>query len=116
VSPELWVPGASGPSLDDLISRIHRTIEAYAQRHGVERPFVEVTLHDGTRMALHSLRPEPGYGLVTLCPFPEGELPGGADEQPSEELIVPIGSIVRVRLAEQAEDEGRFGFSLPEPE
>ena len=73
MKPDLWVPGAGGPSLDDLVARILRTIESYAQRHDVERPHVEVTLHDGTRFALHSLRPEPGFGLVTLCPFPEGE-------------------------------------------
>ena len=113
MSPDLWVPGAGGPSLDDLVSRILRTIESYAQRHDVARPHVEVTLHDGTRFALHSLRPEPGFGLVTLCPFPEGEEARG-EEPPPEELIVPIGSIVRIRLAEQPEDEGRFGFSVPE--
>lgn len=112
MSPELWVPGASGPSLDDLVARILRTIESYAQRHEVERPHVEVTLHDGTRLALHSLRPEPGFGLVTLCPFPEGAT--DADTLPPEELIVPIGSIVRIRLAEKAEHEGQFGFAVPE--
>lgn len=115
MSPELWVPGAGGPSLDDLVSRILRTIESYAQRHDVERPHVEVTLHDGTRLALHSLRPEPGFGLVTLCPFPEGA-DETSDAPPREELIVPIGSIVRIRLAEQPEDDGQFGFSVPRQE
>jgi len=115
VSPELWVPGAGGPSLDDLVSRILRTIESYAQRHDVERPHVEVTLHDGTRLALHSLRPEPGFGLVTLCPFPEGA-DETSDAPPREELIVPIGSIVRIRLAEQPGDDGQFGFSVPRQE
>jgi hypothetical protein len=61
------------------------------------------------------MRSEPGYGLVTLCPFPEGEEGRPAtSETPPEELIVPLGSIVRIRLAQEDLHEGRFGFSLPE--
>jgi hypothetical protein len=116
MSPELWVPGAGGPSVEDLVGRIHRTIEQFAELRGVTRPFVEVTLHDGTRLSLHSLRAEPGHGLVTLCPFPEGEAgPPTASDLPPEELIVPLGSIVRIRLTEESDREGTFGFALPAP-
>ena len=38
-------PGMAGP-LDDLVARIHRRIEAFAQEHGVEA-MVEVELSDG---------------------------------------------------------------------
>ena len=90
--PELWVPGAAGPSLEDFVVRLHKTIESFAARRGWDAAIVEVQLHDGTRFALHSIRPEPGYGFLTLCPYPEEqERPWprdeGADgECPPEEL------------------------------
>jgi len=112
------VPGAAGPSLEDFVGRLLKTIEAFAARRGWDEAVVEVQLHDGTRFAVHSIRPEPGYGFLTLCPYPEDEeLPwpkGSADgECPPEELIVPVGSIVRITLGE-SERPARFGFSIPE--
>jgi len=53
---ELWVPGFAGP-LDDLVSRIHRQIEQYAEEAGVEKAYVEVELADGARYAVESLKP-----------------------------------------------------------
>jgi hypothetical protein len=117
--PELWVPGAAGPSLEDFVKRLHSAIESFAARRGWERAFVEVQLHDGTRVALHSIRAEPGFGFVTLCPYPEDEekpWPGSSEpgECPPEEMIVPVGSIVRITLGEPEARRADFGFSVPE--
>ena len=56
---------------------------------------------------------------MTICPYPEeqekpwpkGE---GEGECPPEEIIVPVGSIVRIVLGEMEERRARFGFSVPE--
>lgn len=118
--PELWVPGAAGPSLEDFVARLHKTIEDFAARRGWEAAIVEVQLHDGTRFALHSIRPEPGYGFLTLCPYPEEqERPWPKDEAadgecPPEEIVVPVGSIVRITLGEAESRRSRFGFSVPD--
>ena len=116
-TPELWVPGAAGPSLDDFVKRLHQSIEAFAERRGWEKANVEVELADGARYALHSIRPEPGYGFITLCPYPEeDERPwpksGDDAECPPEELIVPVGSIKRIVLGEPEEHHDQFGFSV----
>jgi hypothetical protein len=111
--PELWVPGAAGPSLEGFVERLHHTVEQYAERRKIERPYVEVLLHDGTRFGVHSIRPEPGFGFLTLCPFPEDGPPeSSSDECPPEELVVPVGSIVRIRLSEAPEHEAGFGFTV----
>jgi hypothetical protein len=100
--PELWTPGMVGP-LDDLVSRIHRRIEAFAREHGVEA-MVEAELSDGSLHRLKSISPEPGYGFVTFCPH-------GVGGQP-QELIVPLGAIRQLTIA-AAEPEHQVGFSLP---
>lgn len=64
-------------------------------------------LHDGTRLALAALAPEPGYGMVTVTPEP-------GDEDLPEQLIVPLGSIVRIELRRAAERRGTLGFTLPQ--
>ena len=115
--PELWVPGATGPSLEDFVARIHRKIEDFAARRGWDSAVVQVTLHDGSTFAVYSISPEPGYGLVTLCPYPEDEerpWPHRGEDAPvpPEELIVPIGSIMRITLG-RPEEQARFGFSIP---
>jgi hypothetical protein len=102
--PELWVPGFAGP-LDDLIDRIHRHIERFAEEAKVERASVEVELADGVRYAVASLSAEPGYGFITIRPHPADDVPG--------EVIVPIGSIKRIELGSAAEERARLGFSLP---
>lgn len=71
--PEMWVPGATGPSLEDFVGRILRQIETFAKRADSGRAHVEVELHGGAILALHSISPEPGYGLITLRPFPEDD-------------------------------------------
>ncbi len=102
--PELWVPGYAGPA-DDLVERIHRRIEQFANDQGVEQASVEVELADGVRYAVESLAPEPGYGFVTIRPHAGEDVPG--------EVIVPIGSIKRIELSATAEERTRLGFSVP---
>ena len=115
--PEMWVPGAMGPSLEDFVGRILRQIERYAERSESRRVQVEVELHDGAVLALHSISPEPGYGLITLRPYPDDEgraWPKAEAEGPlpPEEIMVPLGSIMRIVLSEP-EEQSRFGFSAP---
>ena len=99
MSPELWVPGAAEPSLDDFVARILRQIEQYTATHTAERTHVEVELADGERLALRSLSSEPGFGFLTLSV--EGE-----------QLIVPVGSIRRITLG-PADEDRKPGFALP---
>jgi hypothetical protein len=107
LSPELWVPGASPPSLDEFVGRIHRQIERYTSTHPAEQSHVEVELRDGVRFTLRALSGEPGYGFVTLAVHsPEGE---------PEELIVPVGAISRISLG-PADEARRPGFALPPQE
>jgi hypothetical protein len=100
LSPELWVPGAAEPSLDDFVARIHRQIEQYTATHSADRTHVEVELADGERLALRSLSSEPGFGFLTLSV--EGE-----------QLIVPVGSIRRITLG-PADEDRKPGFALPQ--
>ncbi|TML71404.1 MAG: hypothetical protein E6G14_02300 [Actinobacteria bacterium] len=100
--PELWTPGMAGP-LDQLVERIHRRVEAFKESHGAAEVGVEVELHDGSLHRLATLSAEPGFGFITLCPH--------ADEE-AEELIIPLGSIVMIRIG-VVEPEQRLGFSVP---
>jgi hypothetical protein len=100
----LWVPGFAGP-LDDLVDRIHRRIEQFAEEAGVEQAYVEIELADGARYAVESLSAAPGYGFVTIRPHPGEDVPG--------EVIAPIGSIRRIELSRAAEQRARLGFSVP---
>ncbi len=99
--PELWTPGAAGP-LDQLVDRIQRRALAFAAEHRLEQVSLEVELMDGALLDVASLDAEPGFGLLTIRPH--GEEP--------EELIVPVGSIRRIRIG-RAEAQTRLGFSLP---
>jgi hypothetical protein len=107
LSPQLWVPGAAEPSLDDFVKRIHRQIERYTTTHPAERSHVEVELADGERLTLRSLSGEPGYGFLTIAVY--------SSEGEAEELIVPVGSIERISLG-PADETRRPGFALPEEE
>ena len=99
MSPELWVPGAAEPSLDDFVARIHRQIEQYTATHSAERSHVEIELAGGERLTLTSLSSEPGFGFLTLS-------------VEREQLIVPVGSIRRITLG-PADEDRRPGFALP---
>lgn len=98
------MPGAAEPSLDDFVKRIHQQIERYTETHTADRSYVEVELGDGERLTLRSLSSEPGYGFLTLTVQSE--------EEPAEELIVPVGSIRRIALG-PADETRRPGFALP---
>jgi hypothetical protein len=100
--PELWVPGFAGP-VDDLIDRIVRRIQQFAEEFGIERPSVEIELADGARYDVEALTANPGYGFVTIHPHPQEDVPA--------EVIVPIGSIKRIELSKAGEERGRLGFS-----
>jgi len=103
----LWVPGAAGP-LEQFVERIHRRIADFAQRSGIERVAVEIELADGALFHVKEISPEPGFGFVTVCPFPEE---GG---EPEEELIVPLASVRRITLGQAEARLARFGFTPPQ--
>jgi hypothetical protein len=104
LSPDLWVPGAAEPSLENFVAGIHRQIERYTATHTAERSHVEVELAGGERLTLRSLSSAPGYGFLTLAVHSEED---GADE-----LIVPVGAIRRISLG-PADETRRPGFALP---
>jgi hypothetical protein len=101
--PDLWTPGMAGP-LDQLVERIQRRAEAFKETHELDDVGVEVELHDGSLHRLASLSAEPGFGFITLTPHPE--------EGEPEELIIPLGSVVRIRIG-RVEAEQRLGFAVP---
>ena len=101
---ELWVPGT--PSADDFVARVHQQIARFGEEHGLAHTMVEVELRDGRRYVLDTLSAQPGYGFVTLRPHPE-------EEGERDELIVPLASVVQIRIS-PAEEEQQFGFALPE--
>jgi hypothetical protein len=117
--PDLWVPGSTGPSLEDFVGRLLRQIQAFAKRSESGGAHVEVELHDGALLVLHSISAEPGYGLITLRPYPEDEDRPWSDAEegplPPEEIMVPLGSIMRITLSEPEGPRSRFGFSGPAP-
>ncbi len=104
--PEVWLPGAAEPSLDDFVSRLHRQIERFTASHGAEETHVELELADGERFALREVSPEPGYGFVTLTVH--------GDEAEQSQLIVPINTIRRITLGPADEDRAALGFALPQ--
>jgi hypothetical protein len=105
---DLWTPGRAG-SADELVDRIHRQIARFARERGIEQPVAEVELRGGSRFELEALRPEPGYGFVTIRTHT------GDDDVPAE-LIVPIGLIERIELYAAQDKPSAFGFSAPQTE
>ncbi len=99
MSPDLWVPGAAEPSLEDFVARVLRQIERYTVTHTAERSHVEVELGDGEHLTLQSISSEPGYGFLTLT-VPDGE-----------QLIVPVGATTRTGLLTTPLRD-RFGIHL----
>jgi hypothetical protein len=118
MSAPIWTPGAEGP-LEAFVERLHRRVEAFAERRGWEQAWVELEFVDGATVSVHSISAEPGFGFVTICPYPKDEAkpwpsPGEDGTQvPPEELVVPVGSIKRITLGEAAERRAGFGFSVP---
>ncbi len=111
----LWIPGMPAGPLEEFVHRLQRKIEEFCSRRGHEQASVEVELVDGARYVLHSISPEPGFGFVTLAPYPEDEgrpwpRAAGEDAMPPDEVIVPVGSIRRITLNDVAEGRPPLGF------
>jgi hypothetical protein len=108
----------AGP-LEAFVERLQRRVEDFAASRGWESAWVQLEFVDGVVVTVHSISPEPGFGFVTISPYPEDEArpwpaPGGDETAiPPEELIVPVGSIKRITLGEAAEHRAEFGFSIP---
>jgi hypothetical protein len=100
--PELWVPGTTTPSVEDFVERVHRQIERFAKETPGGEAQVEIELLDGSLLPLESILAEPGLGFVTLRPH----------SRRKEEIVIPIGSVVRLRLS-PPEQHPPFGFSKP---
>jgi hypothetical protein len=100
--PELWVPGAGQPSIEDFVERVLRQIARFAKEQPGGEVQVELELRDGSVIPLESILPEPGFGFVTLRPHTRGK----------EEIVIPVGGIARLRLA-PPEQHPPFGFSKP---
>ena len=100
----IWTPGAAGP-LDELVSRLTRMVQQFAEEHGLELARVCLELADGSRHTLASLSPEPGFGFFSFVPHGE--------EEPRR-VVVPIGA---VKLAEIClpDEEQPFGFAAGPP-
>jgi hypothetical protein len=90
---------AAGP-LEEFVARLHRLIGSVA-----EKPYVEVELADGSRLAVEEIDAEPGFGFVTLRPHPTGE--------PPEALVVPVGSLRRIEISGAPDEEAPLGFRVP---
>lgn len=111
MSSNVWIPGMAAGPLEDFVARLHRRIEAYASDAGLEQASVEIELVDGSRYALDTISPEPGFGFVTLRPHRRAD----DDDDVPDELVVPVGAIQRIELRRAEEQRARFGFTLPEP-
>ena len=87
----IWTPGTAGP-LDELVSRIRRAVEAFAQEHGSSKRRSGSSFYDGRELVVASISPEPGFGFLTLQPHQDD---GG---EPSR-VIVPIGAVKLVEIS-----------------
>jgi len=105
--PELWIPGAAEPSLDDFVTRLHKQIDQYTSSHAAKQTEVQVELADGGRLTVRALSAEPGYGFVTLAVHSE-------DDRDPQQVIVPVNAIRRIDLGPAEADRARFGFALPD--
>jgi hypothetical protein len=109
--PDLWIPGAQQPSMEDFVEGIQKQVRRFAEEHKVAEASMEVELYDGAVFHVRSLSPEPGFGFVTLCPYDEDD----PTAEVRTELIVPVGSLRRITLAASEAPHGQFGFAPPAP-
>jgi len=89
----------AGP-LEELVKRIHRRIEAFAEEHGIPEAAVSVELFDGSLHRLRSLSAEPGYGFISFRPIDDDE----------QELIVPVGAVREIRVSAPGPEQ-QLGFA-----
>jgi hypothetical protein len=93
-----------GPE-QELVRRLEAVIVAFALDQRVPRALVHVEFNDGARFALHHISPEPGFGFVTIAPYPE-DLPDAPGA-----IVVPVASIKRIELDRAVDERGHLGFS-----
>ena len=114
----LWVPGMPAGPLEEFVQRLSRKIDEFCARRGHEQATVEVELVDGANYVVYSISAEPGFGFVTIAPYPEDEeqpwprVPGH-EAMPPDEVIVPVGSIRRITLNDAAHRKPPLGFVSP---
>jgi len=106
VSTHLWTPGAAGP-LDEFISRVTRIVGAFAAENELAQAEVRIELADGSRHAVASMAPEPGFGFFSFTPH------GDSDDEPRL-MIVPIGVVKAIEVS-APDPERPFGFVVAEP-
>jgi hypothetical protein len=118
MSGQVWTPdgaAAPPPSVKEFLAGVHAQIQAFADQCDCERAIVEVMLHDGRRLRLRAISAEPGFGWVTLQPFPEDIDDDATDGPVEESLILPLQSIVRIVMRRPEDEEPqRFGFVPPD--
>jgi hypothetical protein len=102
VSTQIWTPGAAGP-LDDLVGRMRRMVEEFAQEHGLEQAEVCIELVDGSRHVLETVDAEPGFGFLSFAPH------RAAGDEPRR-LVVPIGAVRLIEIS-APDAEVAFGFN-----
>ena len=76
--PDLWIPGAQQPSMEDFVDRIHKQVQRFAEEHGVEEASMEVELYDGAVFHVRSLSPGARLRLRHAPPLRGGRSGGGA--------------------------------------
>jgi hypothetical protein len=89
----------AGP-LEELVKRIHRRIEAFAEDQGIPEAEVSIELFDGSLHRLRTLSAEPGYGFISFRPLDDDE----------QELIVPLGTVREIRVTVPGPEQ-QLGFS-----
>jgi hypothetical protein len=103
--PEIEQPQESRGPEQELVRRLEAVIAAFALDQRVSRALVHVEFNDGKRFALHHISAEPGFGFVTITPYPE-DLPDAPGA-----IVVPVGSIRRIELDRAENERGHLGFT-----
>jgi hypothetical protein len=92
----------AGP-LDELVARVTRMVQAFAQEHGLETAEVRFELADGSRHLVSSASAEPGFGFLSFVPHQ------ALGEEPRR-VIVPIGAVKAVEIS-APDPERPFGVA-----
>lgn len=99
-----------------FIAAISDRVRAFAASRDCEAPAVRATLASGDNFLLAAMEPEPGGGMITLCPIP-GELSELVQSAPGQwvtptQLIVRIADIRALELLAEAPEAVHVGFQL----
>jgi hypothetical protein len=90
----------AGP-LEELVKRIERRVERFAEEHGVTDAEVTIELADGAVHRVRTISAEPGFGFVSFTPHGEDD---------PQEIIVPLGAVREIRIGPPG-PEHAFGFA-----